>query len=315
MRATEGYRKVNASNARNTKNPNRYATLEMTIRSHSNSFSSQTNSSGNLHRRRPSYCHSSQAVDIRCRVLPRQRRKCDPGHPLWNRALNHTFSVHSGRLIVDHVRLVHPANIQRLAQRLLAHSRGIKGESYRSAASGRPAGHFCLQGGDDRERRCDAGTFDDEWSRQVEGVGAGDAGVEGGGVGYVTDGVSPEEGVVTGFDREDGGWTLDYFRVGNSEARNHVDDGAYADGGDYVGQSEKFVRVAHGERVLARRKRGGVVRSEYILGRLHMDELLGLHARDDVNGMVVLMVRVPRCEILQPLEEEGRLHVFEEVDA
>lgn len=46
-----------------------------------------------------------------------------------------------------------------------------------------------------------------------------------------------------------------------------------------------------------------------------MDELLSLHARDDVNGVVVLVFCVPFRQVLQPFEEEGRLHVLEEVDA
>ena len=46
-----------------------------------------------------------------------------------------------------------------------------------------------------------------------------------------------------------------------------------------------------------------------------MDELLRLDARDDVDGVVVLVVGVPFGEVLQPFKEECRLHILEEVDA
>lgn len=273
--------------------------------------------SRNLHRRRPRYRHRSQAVDIRLCVLPRQRRERDPGHPPRNRARNHALPVHGGGLVVDHVRLIHPADVQPLAQILLAHSRRVKDELDRSAAPGRLAGHLCRQGRDDGESgRGGAGAFDDEGRREVEGVGGGDAGVEGGRVGHVADGALAEEGVVAGFDRQDGGGALHRPGVREGEARDDVDDGAEADGGDDVGQREELVRVADGECVFARRESGRAVRFQDPLGRLHVDELLRLHARDDVDGVVVSVVRVPfGGEVLQPFEEEGRLQVLEEVDA
>ena len=46
-----------------------------------------------------------------------------------------------------------------------------------------------------------------------------------------------------------------------------------------------------------------------------MDDLLRLHALDDVDGVVVLAVGIPFGEILQPLKEECRLEILEEVDA
>ena len=70
---------------------------------------------GNLDRRGPCYGHICQAVDVLGRVLPRQRRKRDPSHPPWNATLDYPFVIHSGRLIVNHVCLVDPADVQVLA--------------------------------------------------------------------------------------------------------------------------------------------------------------------------------------------------------
>ena len=120
---------------------------------------------------------------------------------------------------------------------------------------------------------------------------------------------------MAGFDRQDGGGALHRPGVREGEAGDDVDDGAEADGGDDVGQRVELVRVADGECVFARRESGRPVRFQYPLGRLHVDELLRLHARDDVDGVVVSVVRVPLGEVVQPFEEEGRLQVLEEVDA
>ena len=97
-----------------------------------------------LNRRRPCYRHNSQAIDVLGSLLPRQRRKRDPGHPLRDRALDHAFPVNIGWLVINHVRLVHPADIQFLAQVLLAHRRRIKAEGNRSTAPSRFASHLCL---------------------------------------------------------------------------------------------------------------------------------------------------------------------------
>ena len=102
-----------------------------------------------------------------------------------------------------------------------------------------------------------------------------------------------EEGVVAGFDREDGSGPLDYFGVGNGEASNNINDSTDTNGGDYVGQSEELIDVADGEGIFARRKSRRVVRFQYVLGRLYVDALLRLHTLDDFDCVVVLMVRVP----------------------
>ena len=124
-----------------------------------------------------------------------------------------------------------------------------------------------------------------------------------------------EEGVVAGFDREDGSGCLHYLGIGDSEARNDVNDSTDTDRCDDVGQSEELICVGDWKIVFARRESGRIVRFQYVLGRLHMDELLRLHARDNVDGVVVLVVRVPFCEVLQPFKEKCRLHVLKEVDA
>ncbi len=124
-----------------------------------------------------------------------------------------------------------------------------------------------------------------------------------------------EEGVVAGFDGEDGRGALDDCGVCGGETGDDVDDGADADGGDDVGEGEEFGGTADWEGVFAGGEGGRVVRFEDVDGRLRVDELLRVHAGDDVDGVVVLVVRVPCCEVLQAFEEECRLHVFEEVDA
>lgn len=97
-----------------------------------------------LNRRWSCYRQISQAIDILGCVLPCQRRKRDPGHSLRNRALDHALPINSSRLIVDHVRLVNPANEQRLAQILLSYSLGIKAERDWSTTPSRLASHFGL---------------------------------------------------------------------------------------------------------------------------------------------------------------------------
>ena len=257
-----------------------------------------------MNRRRPCNRHTGQAVDVLCRILPRQRRERHPRQSVRNRALDHALFVHGSGLVVDHVRLVHPADVQRFAEVCLAYGRWVEAECDWSAASRRLAGHFGLERWDDGERGRDAGFFDDERGCEVEGVGGGDAGVEGRGVGYVADGVVAEEGVVAGFDREDGRGALHYLRVRESETGSHIDHSTDTDRGYYIGQGEKLVGTADGESVFAWCESGRVVRFQYPLGRLHVDELLRLHAPDDVDGVVVLVVGVPFGEILQPFKEE-----------
>lgn len=150
------------------------------------------------------------------------------------------------------------------------------------------------QGRDDGEaglRR--AGALDDEGAGEVEGPGGGDAGVEGGGVGDLADAGGAEEGVVAGFDGEDGGWALDEGGVGEREAGGDVDDGADADGGDDVGEGEEFGGVGDGEVVLAGGEGGFIEVGENILGCLHVDDFLGLDFRDDVDGKVEVATFVP----------------------
>ena len=72
--------------------------------------------------------------------------------------------------------------------------------------------------------------------------------------------------------------------------------------------------MADWEGVVAWGKGGCVVRFEYIFGCLYVDELLGLDALDDGDGVGVLLVSVPLGEIVQPFEEECRFHVFEKFD-
>ena len=124
-----------------------------------------------------------------------------------------------------------------------------------------------------------------------------------------------EEGVMAGFDREDRNGTLHYLWIRESETRSNVDDSTDADGRDYIGQSKEFVRGAYRKSVFARRKGRRVVRFQYVFGRLDMDSFLRMHALDDIDGVVVLMMSVPFREVVQTLKEELRLHILEEVDA
>ena len=260
--------------------------------------------SRNLNRRRSCYRHISQAIDILGCVLPSKRRKCDPCHSLWYHALDSALLINSSRLIVDHVRLVDPANEQLLTQILLSYSLGIKAERDWSTAPSCLASHFGLQGWDDRERGHLAGTFDDEWRGKVEGVNARYASIKWRWVGYVANGVLAEEGVVAGFDREDGGGTLNHLRICESETRNNVDDSADTDGGNDIGQSKELIRAVDWKRVFTRRKSARVVHFQYILGGLHVEDLLRLHAPHDVDGVIVLLVGIPSCEVLYPFTEE-----------
>ena len=216
---------------------------------------------------------------------------------------------------MNHIRLVDPADIQLLAQTLLAYSCRIEAERDRSTAPSRLAGYFCFQSWDDRELGRLARAFDDKRRGKVEGVDARDAGIEGGWIGYFANGVMAEKGVVAGFDCEDGSRTLYYLRVRESETRNNVDDSTDADGRDYIGQSKEFVRGADWESVFARRKGRRLVRFQYVLGRLHMNDFLRMHALDDIDGVVVLVMSVPIREVVQTFKEELRLHILEEVDA
>lgn len=120
---------------------------------------------------------------------------------------------------------------------------------------------------------------------------------------------------MAGFDREDGGGTLNHLRICKSETRNNIDDSADTDGSDYIGQSKEFFRVVNWERVFTRRKSTRAVRCQYTLSGLHVDDLLRLHAPHDVDGVVVLLVGIPFREVLYPFTEECRLHILEEVDA
>ena len=78
--------------------------------------------------------------------------------------------------------------------------------------------------------------MDEKGVREVEGIAGRDAGVEGGRVGNIADLRSgAEEGVVAGFDGEDGGGPADELGVGGGEGGGDVDDSTDADGADDVG--------------------------------------------------------------------------------
>ena len=175
-----------------------------------------------------------------------------------------------------------------------------------------------FQSGDERERghAIFAATRDDEGEREIESVGGGDAGVEGGGVGDGTDVCGgAEEGVVAGFDGEDGGGAGDEGGVGESEGGGDVDDGADADAGDDVGEGEEIGGGGDGEDVGAGGEGFVVEVGEDVLGCLDVDEFLGLDFGDDVDGAVETVIVPFAGEVGETGGEEGGFEVFEEVDA
>ena len=222
--------KINQINAKIKKFKNSPLKIQTSTRVPQHTFSR------NLHQRGPYNRHAGQAIDVLCRVLPRQRRERDPGQPLRDRALDHALIINGGGRVADHVGLVHPAHVQRFAQVSLTHSRRVEGEGDRSAAARHFTTIFCDESGDHGERRRGgAGVLDDEKGCEIEGVGGGDAGVEGGRVGDVADGVVAEEDVVAGFDREDRSGSRDYIWVRESETGSEVDDRTDPDRGDVIG--------------------------------------------------------------------------------
>ncbi len=194
--------------------------------------------SRNLHRRRPRHRHPRQSINIQRGILLRQRRKRQPRQSIRNRRLHFPVRDRS-RSISNHIRLIHPTDIiSRCCFGINFDLRGVEGEIDGAAAARERGGAGCLfQRRDEGEggHTGFAAAGDDEGQGEVEGVGGGDAGVEGGGVGDEADGGGgAEEGVVAGFDGEDGGGAGDELGVGESEGGGDVDDGADADACDDV---------------------------------------------------------------------------------
>ena len=125
-----------------------------------------------------------------------------------------------------------------------------------------------------------------------------------------------EEGVVAGFDGQDGGRSRHDVRVREGQVGCHVDDGADADACDDVGEGEEFLGRRDGEAILAGLERGGIVGTEDGFGGFNVDDLLRLHTFDDVDGVVALANRAPAAaaEVLEAFEEECGFEILEEVD-
>ena len=231
--------------------------------------------SRNLYRRRSRQSHGSQAIDIWRLVLRRQRRKRHPRQPVRNRRLDLAVACGLGGGVFDDVGLVDPAD-----EEWTVASRGPDLGGVEAERDGLPSARRLLldvgrHGGDGRELgRGFAGARNDEFAGEVEGVGGGDAGVEGGRVGDELQGLLAEEGVVARFDGDDGGGDLDQAWVGGGEARNDVDNAADAGRSDDVGEGEEFLGAVDGELVLARFEGGLVEMLEDVYSGLDVDEFL-----------------------------------------